>query len=249
MDNIKKLQRQARRPLLVCVILMDVSLAVLAVLLSVTYSWDTGFYSWDKIVNHIWDVIKETREISGVLPIGIIFCHIWAIRSLLVMHPSVRNLPPEIRAAINEQCMTGMNYGNGILCEDGYLLTTDRELKVAGPGELARIDERKALFGRAKYLSVMTRQYKRLDISISLHRVRGNGTFQTVDVDTFRRELDKFISGDGGRSDETGKPSEVLFRGTNVEIPRTVFQGTNVETLLEDSEEERNATGKIQKNS
>lgn len=241
MDNIRKLRRQTRTPFLVCMIVMDVSMALLVVLLFV-------FYSWDEIVNQI-QTDKELGGILLVLPTAVVVCNIDIVRRILSWHPSVKNLPPEIRAAVNEQCMTGMICGNGILCEDGYLLVADRELKVAGPGELAWIDERKALFGKAKSLWVMTHRHRWLVISSLGRKLRGNGTFQTVDIDTFRRELDKFISGDGGRSDETGKPSEVLFRGTNVEVPRTVFQGTNVEALLEDSEGERNAAGKIQKNS
>lgn len=231
MENIRKLRRQTRTPFLVCMIVMDVSMALLVVLLF-------AFSSWDEIVYRIQTDIMEVGGILFVLPTAVAVCNIDIVRRILSWHPSLKNLPPEIRAAVNEQCMTGMICGNGILCEDGYLLVADRELKVAEPGELAWIDERKALFGRAKSLWVMTHRHQWLVISSLGRRLRGNGTFRPVDIDTFRRALEKVIFGDSVRSDEAEKPSEVLFQGTNVETTGTAFQGTNEETLRKDSEEE-----------
>lgn len=218
MDHIRKLQRQARKRDIVCLIVMDGAVGLLAAMF-------IAFDTWEELLRRM----KNDSGLKGstlMLLTAVIVCNFVILRHLLTQHPSVKNLPPEIRAAINEQCMTGMCYGNGILCEDGYLLVTERELKVAGPGELDWIDERKALFGSAKSLWVMTRQHQWLVISSAWSRLRGNGTFRYVDYDTFRRELDRIISGDSVRSDADGKPSEVLFRGTNVE------------TLLDNSEEE-----------
>lgn len=187
MDNVGKLQRQALKQAVVCLIIMDVYVGLLAF----------------GVLGDILPIMMRDDITSLILIMAIIsnFVIVW---HMLMQHPSVKNLPPEIREAINEQCMTGMICGNGILCEDGYLLVVDRELQVFGPEELAGIEERKMRFGK-KALWVMTRRQTWHVILSSGYRLRGNGTFRTVDVDTFRRELERIIFGDSVRSDVAGK--------------------------------------------
>lgn len=197
MDNIKKLQRQAQKPYVVALIVMDAAVGLLAAM----------FIAFD-----IWEeLLRNMRDDSGLYNYDLMFltmvivCNLIIVRSLLFRHPSVKNLSPEIRAAINEQCMTGMICGNGILCEDGYLLVSDKALKVVLPEEFAEIDEMKALFGEAKTLWVITHRRQRYMIYSLGRRLRGNGTFRPVDIDTFRQELDSVISGDSVWSDAVGE--------------------------------------------
>lgn len=187
MDNVGKLQRQALKRDVACLIIMDVSAGLLA------------FDAWGDILPRM---MRE--DITSLILMIAIVSNIAIVWHMLTQHPSVKNLPPEIREAINEQCMTGMICGNGILCEDDYLLVIDRELRVVGPEELAGIEERKMPFGE-KALWVMTRQQKWHVIMSSGYRLRGNGTFRPVDIDTFRRELERIIFGDSVRSDAAGK--------------------------------------------
>lgn len=238
MDNIRKLQGQFRKPNVVCLIVMDAAMALLVAMFLV-------FDARGELLGRM----REDSELFGstLLLVTVVVVGNAAILRGLRSHPSVTNLPPEVRAAINEQCMTGMTCGNGILCEDGYLLVTDRELKVVGQGAITQIGEKKALF-RGKYLYVVTRQGEFFLISPKGRRLRGNGTFRPVDVDTFRQELDKFVSGGSVCANGAGQPSGVLFQGTNVEIPRASFGRTNVETSPKDSGGEQGREGENEKN-
>lgn len=187
MDNVRKLQRQALKQTVVCLIIMDVSVGLLV------------FGAWGDVLPRMM-----RDDITSLILLMAIISNFAIVRHMLTLHPSVKNLPPEIREAINEQCMTGMICGNGILCEDDYLLVVDRELKVVGPEELAWIEVRKMPFGK-KALWVMTRRQTWHVIMSSGYRLRGNGTFRPVDIDTFRRELERIIFGDSVRSDAAGK--------------------------------------------
>lgn len=191
MDNIKKLQRQAQKIYVVALIVMDAAVGLLAAMF-------IAFDTWEELLR---DMRNDSRLTGStlILAVMVIVCNFGIVWRLLVWHPSVKNLSPEIRAAINEQCMTGMICGNGILCEDGYLLVSDKALKVVLPEEFAKTEEMKAVFGEAKTVWVITHRHQQYMIYSLGRKLRGNGTFRPVDIDTFRQEIDRIISGESVR--------------------------------------------------
>ncbi len=178
MDNILKLHGQIVKPLRNCVIILDVCIALLAALLLA--------------VGGLGDMPSTIGPTLAVWLVAIAFCHVQYIR---VKKPPefLQKLPPRILEAVGEECMTGMQFGNAILCKSGCLLVVNvagigsRRMDILFPRDMVWIHEDK--FGRSRTISVTDRWQKTYLVMKTGIKLRGNGTFQRVDQETFIQAL------------------------------------------------------------
>ncbi len=126
----------------------------------------------------------------------VIWCHVGYVQALK-QKDVLQKLPPQILEAVGAECMTGMQAGNAILCKSGCLLVinttggfgVNRKLELIFPRDMVWIYEGK--FGLAQTINVLDRWKKPHTIIKNGIKVRGNGTFQKVEMEAFYHALSK----------------------------------------------------------
>lgn len=171
MNNIVKLQRQYALPLKIFMALADVCILFLAVLLSY----------W-----RAWSALNGIKNGVLLLLAVIVGEHIMLFLTYVLPAP-VRELPQSVLTAIDEECMTGLQCGNGILCKSGYLLIVGVRIKVLLPRDVgqAQLDD----IGRGRMITIPNGQDRPYRIMCPASTAKGNGTFRQVDIDTFFKAL------------------------------------------------------------
>lgn len=150
----------------------------------------------------------------------LIFMFSWLLVVLLIINlvvleavkpsASLKRLPPDVLRTVNVQCLTGLRFGNGILCDNDCLVVIGRvmvtvvmlkditrmELRTVGKGVIflegtdapynVNVDPHTpwGLQGL-----IMSNNRNRGMINGAERRVKGTGTFREADRDTFWRAL------------------------------------------------------------
>lgn len=176
MDNIMLLQKQRFKPSKIALIIADVCVVLLIALLAMA---------------GVTDVLVST---SGVLivAVALIAANFFGIKAIRP-DESLKNLPPDVLNSANRECMTGMRYSNGILCESGVLLIVgmrtnmDANVRAVMCRDIKRLNRDR--MGHMERIIVTDMRGKIYQISNSSPAVSGNGTFREADIDTFWAEL------------------------------------------------------------
>ena len=171
-----KLQRQYLFPLKIFMVLEDVCILFLAVLFSYLNAWE---------------------ELAGMGPGAVLLLTlVVGFHILLLMaHTlpvSLRKLPQSVLASINEECMTGLQCGNAVLCDSGYLLIIGARIKAIMPQNIDWVRQDK--IGRGQIVALADKSGVLYRIMSPASSAKGNGTFCQVDIDTFYKELEEVIS-------------------------------------------------------
>lgn len=123
---------------------------------------------------------------------------------------SLKRLPPDVLRTVNEQCLTGLRFGNGILCGNDCLVlignimvtavmlrdVTRLELRSGGQGVILLEGVETPYSGNndpgvplAMKALTWNNSSNRGTINGAERRVKGTGTFREADRDTFWRAL------------------------------------------------------------
>lgn len=123
---------------------------------------------------------------------------------------SLKRLPPDVLRTVNAQCLTGLRFGNGILCDNDCLVIignimvtavmlkdiTRMELRTVGKGVILLEGTDAPYSGNVDPHTpwglqgfMMSNNRNRGMISGAERRVKGAGTFREADRDTFWRAL------------------------------------------------------------
>ena len=165
---------------------------------------------WGLLVLFLW------REMAGeLIPMfgGVLV--LMLILNLVVLEArkpsaSLKSLPSDVLRAVNAQCLTGLRFGNGILCDNDCLVlignvvvtvvmlkdVTRMELRNIGKGAIFLEGKQTPFSGSLDpYTPIglqglaMRNKSNQGVINGAENRVKGTGTFRQADRDTFWRAL------------------------------------------------------------
>lgn len=175
MDNLMLLQKQFRGPVLIVLVIVDVI--------------------WVPMVVEVVKMGVEGIELFGGILIVLLGLNLFALNTRK-QSDSLKLLPPDVLKEVNEQCMTGLRFGNGILCENDCLVFVNMEVTVIMLKDVTGL----RLHGTRKGLIFVDVPWKKNGITNGgmfnqdtingAHRsVKGKGTFREADKAVFWREL------------------------------------------------------------
>lgn len=174
MDNIKILQSQRVKIVKNAIIVADVSVILLIALLAMAGGAD---------------VITSTPG-AWILIVAVIMVNFLMIKAG-VPDETLKNLPPDALVSADRECMKGIRFSNGILCESGVLLIVgmgmDMNVKAVLCRDIMRLS--RDIMGGMDRIIVTDTKGKLYQIGKSNQSVRGNGTFWEMDADAFWAEL------------------------------------------------------------
>lgn len=196
MNNILKLQRQYAFPMKIFAALADVCLLFLAALLSYGKAWRS---------------LGSSRSILLLILAVLVGEHILLFLTYVLPSP-VRALPQWVLNTIDEECMTGLQCGNGILCKSGYLLIVGVRIQVLLPEDLgqAQLSD----IGRGRMITIPSGLARPYRILCPASTAKGNGTFRQVDIDAFFEALQEAHYRDFDSKCERENPN--VFRKDNI---------------------------------
>lgn len=190
MNNLMLLQKQHLKPVKILLVIVDCIWAFFLLFLLLDLGGEMIF------------------EFGGLLIVLLIL----NLMMLEARKPSasLKRLPPDVLRTVNGQCLTGLRFGNGILCDNDCLVlignimvtavmlrdVTRLELRPGGKGVILVEGVEASYSGNndpnvplAMKALAMKNNSNRGMISGAERRVKGAGTFREADRDTFWRAL------------------------------------------------------------
>lgn len=190
MDNLMLLQKQKLKPVKIMLLLVDCLWAL----------W--SLFLWRELGQEMFFLF------GGIL----ILLLILNLMVLEARKPSVslKRLPPDVLRTVNAQCLTGLRFGNGILCDNDCLVIvgnmmvtavmlkdiTSMELRTSGKGVIFLAGTDAPYSGGVDPHTplgiqglVLNNNRNRGIINGAERSVKGMGTFREADRDTFWRAL------------------------------------------------------------
>ncbi len=184
MNNVLRLQKQYSKPMRIYMIVTDALMCFLLAVLAVM-----------SIVEHMaWRDLQDVLAVFLVCGLIIAAVNVLVLAGSSRLHASLSGLPLDQQAAIDRQCMTGLRFGNGILCENGCLLVLGRTAKAVLPENIRVINRQK--LGLGESITVTDHLGGLHRIAGPVKAVKGDGTFREADMETFYQELNRAASGE-----------------------------------------------------
>lgn len=165
---------------------------------------------WGLVLLFLWlELGGELIPVFGGLLIIILFLNLLVLEARKPSD-SLQKLPPDVLKTVNAQCLTGLRFGNGILCDNDCLVLigkvvvtavmlkdiTRMELRNAGKGVIFLEGKPASSIGNFEPFSPWVLQGLAMEnksnkgvINGAENRVKGTGTFRQADRDTFWRAL------------------------------------------------------------
>lgn len=188
-NNLMLLQKQQMKPLKIMLLAADCLLALLVLIL------------WTELG-------EELVVMFGGLLLLLLYINLMAFKAGKHSIP-LKMFPPEVLGAVNEKCLTGLRFGNGILCDnDCLVIIGNMAVTIVMLKEVARMELRTFRKGQIFLASrnapcgagsdsdfLLTRaafasMYSDLGIiNGAERRVKGAGTFREADRDVFWKAL------------------------------------------------------------
>lgn len=190
MENLMLLQKQYLKPIKIMLAVVDILWAFL--IISMIMEGETAL---------IW-------EEFGWILIVMLVLHLMLLEARKPS-ASLKKLPPDVLKAINEQCLTGLRLGNGILCDNDCLVfvgvtvtavslqdVTRLELHTTAKGQIAVYGMRISNMGGYDPMVPLAMRFflwkNNSDYQVingAKRVVRGIGAFREADRDSFWKEL------------------------------------------------------------
>lgn len=177
MKNLIKLQRQYALIIRVFLAIGDLCILFLAVLLSSVGGWREAF---------------SGIETGIVLVLAVLVVFHFFLLLTHTLSAEMKGLPEPVLAAMDRECMTGLQWGNAILCKSGYLLIVCNRLTAVLPENMVKVEKKK--FGRGYLIWLTDRWGEVYRLTSPATSAKGNGTFRQADTETFYKELKQVIS-------------------------------------------------------
>lgn len=169
MDNLVLLKKQFLKPVKITLIIVD-------------FLW--ALYFAFLLVSGIFEEPEALFPLGGPL-IVLILLNVLLLEARKP-EPYLKSLPPDVVKTINEECMTGLRCGNGILCESDCLLIVGVIVRAFFPQNIKTIT---SLGMQGGLISVVDLSGKQYTVGAKKRTVYGKGTFQEVDFETFLEKL------------------------------------------------------------
>ncbi len=165
---------------------------------------------WGLFLLFLWPELGgELIPMFGGLLVVLLFLNLLVLEARKPS-ASLKKLPPDVLRAVNAQCLTGLRFGNGILCDNDCLVligkavvtavmlkdVTRMELRTAGKGVIFLEGRQASDIGSLEPFTPLALQGLAMEnksnkgvINGAENRVKGTGTFRQADRDTFWRAL------------------------------------------------------------
>lgn len=170
MDNMMLLQKQFLKPIKIGLAVTDILWLFLIIILALAGETELILYEFGWILIVLFALhlmLLEARKPST----------------------SLKKLPPDVLKAIDEQCMTGIRLGNGILCNNDCLVFVGVTVTAVRLQDVTMLKLRTTTKGQITVYGVMSNNRDWRVINGANRMVQGKGTFREADRDSFWREL------------------------------------------------------------
>lgn len=168
MKNLMLLQKQFLKPIKIMLAVTDILWAFLIFIMITAGETELILYEfgWILIVILIFHLmLLEARKPSA----------------------SLKKMPSDVLKAIDEQCLTGLRLGNGILCDNDCLVFVGVTVTAVRLQDVTRLELRTTTKGQITVCGSNIRDFR--VINGASRGVRGAGTFREADRDSFWKEL------------------------------------------------------------
>lgn len=168
MENLMLLQKQFLKPINIILVVVDILWAFLIILMMMSGETELILYEfgWILIVLLVFHfMLLEARKPSA----------------------SLKKMPPDVLKAINEQCLTGLRLGNGILCDNDCLVFMGVTVTVVRLQDVTRLVLRTTTKGQITVYGGNNSEFR--VINGANRAVKGSGAFREADRDFFWKEL------------------------------------------------------------
>ena len=162
------LQRQFHKPIKVILAVVDILWAFLIILMIAEGETELilGEFGWILIVILVFHLmLLEARKPSA----------------------SLKQMSPDVLKAINEQCLTGLRLGNGILCDNDCLVFLGVTVTAVRLQDVEKLVLRTTAKGQITVYGSDNSDYRVINGGKSM--VKGIGAFREADRDSFWKEL------------------------------------------------------------
>lgn len=190
MENLMMLQKQFLKPIKIMLPVVDVLWAILIIFMIMAGETEFVLY-----------------EFGGIL-IVILVLHLMLLEARKPS-ASLKKMSPDVLKVINEQCLTGLRLGNGILCDNDCLVFVGLTVTAVRLQDVTRLELRTTTKGQITVYGMRISNVGGYDPMVPLamrfflwknnsdyqvinganRRVRGIGAFREADRDSFWREL------------------------------------------------------------
>lgn len=189
-NNLMLLQRQHLKPVKIALLFADCL--------------------WGLLVLFLWrEMAGELIPMFGGLFVLLLILNLVALEARKPSD-SLKRLPPDVLRTVNAQCLTGLRFGNGILCDNDCLVlignvvvtvvmlkdVTRMELRTVGKGAVFLEGKQEPFSGSLDPHTpiglqglAMKNKSNQGVVNGAENRVKGTGTFRQADRDTFWRAL------------------------------------------------------------